>query len=147
MIVVKTFLLISTCFLFFNISHSQIAIHPACDTTLPFNNSVIVFIKGYKNEKQISREFFKNDFELTASDSTFKIIFFRFSWNDSNTIFQRKNNGNMVKVEMPNYNKPDKENYSLRNIRPGAYLVFECIQVEKNGIVHRVMPFTVIVKK
>jgi hypothetical protein len=130
-----------------DISFSQVTIHPACDTTLPLANSLTVFIKNHQNEKQVSKDFFKNDFELASSDSSFKIVFSRFSWNDSSTIFQRKNNGNIVRVDMPNYNKPDKENYSLKNIKPGAYLVFECIQVEKNGVVYRVVPFTVVVRK
>jgi hypothetical protein len=126
---------------------SQPAIHPACDTTFPFEKSLTVYIKGHIGEKQISKEFLQNDFELAVSDTSYKISFLRFSWNDSNTVFQRKNNSNVINVEMPNYNKPDKEIYSLKNIKPGAYLVFECMQVEKNGIVYRVAPFTVRVKE
>jgi hypothetical protein len=143
----KTSLLFFSFIFLVKISSSQVTIHPACDTSLPLARSVSVFIKTHPQEKQVGQDFFKNDFELAASDSSFKIAFSRFSWNDSNTIIQRKNNGNIVRVDMPNYNKPDKENFSLRNIKPGAYLVFECIQVEKNGIVYRVPPFTVIVKR
>ncbi len=140
-------LLVTLCFISLaKICSSQVTIHPACDTTLPLAKSVAVFIKAHRDEKQIDKDFFKNDFELAASDSSFKITFSRFSWNDSNIIMQRKNNGNVIRTDMPNYNKPDKETFSLRNIKPGAYLVFECIQVEKSGVVYRVSPFTIIVR-
>src|SRR5215831_4540929 len=129
----KTFIFSIGFILLTNISFSQIAIHPACDTTFPLAKSLIVFIKGHQGEQQINKQLLQNDFELIASDTSFKVSFFRFSWNDSNTVFQRKNTGSIVNVEMQNYNKADKATFSLRNIKPGAYIAFECIQVEKNG--------------
>lgn len=65
---------------------SQLAVQAQADSVpqrLFMHETVTVFIKGRPYQNTIEKDFFKNDFDLALSDTTFKIVRYLATWDDT----------------------------------------------------------------
>jgi hypothetical protein len=96
---------------------------------------VTAFISGHQYQDFFDKDFFKNDFTLTLSDTTFTIAGFRISWTDRKSIFAAPVRGNKVPMI--------EKNYSLNQLDTGLYVAFDCITIRKNNGYYKVPSFIV----
>lgn len=114
-------------------SSSQTADSMICKGTPQFE--VTAFISDHQYQGFFDKDFFKNDFTLALSDTTFTIAGFRISWTDNKSIFAAPIRGNKVPVI--------EKNYSLNKLDTGLYVAFDCITIQKNNSYYKVPSFIV----
>lgn len=143
---IAKYLIIIVCLLINSVCFSQTRDSNICNRqNSRIDTTITVFIKGKKGKKNIKWKFFYKKFELTLSDPSYEIISFHMVWDvrRKDFIVERIVNGNIVTPDIEDTGKPDRDNYSLKNIEPGVIITFEQIRIRKDGECYLIRPLLI----
>lgn len=100
----------------------------------PMLDEVVAFVKGYPYQTLIEKNFFFNDFDLALSDTSYQLVRYVASWDDtSGNIHVRPVKGSRLIADLPGY--------LLTEL--GMMIAFEQIIISRDKKYYRVRPFVI----